>query len=168
MDKNNFFETKAFKLIILVIVACLLLLAGFEVGTIVGAKKAGFSNNWSDNYHRNFAGPRGGWLRGFDDREFMQANGSLGQIIKLDSSTIVIKDRDGVEKIVVADDNTLIKSFQQTIKLSDLKINDYIVVIGEPNNAGQIAAKFIRLMPPPPGQNVPPPASNTPPTAGIK
>jgi len=34
--------------------------------------------------------------------------------------------------------------------LSDLKIDDYVVVIGEPNAVGQIEAKLIRILPPPP------------------
>ena len=35
------------------------------------------------------------------------------------------------------------------IKISDLKIGDFIVVIGSPNTDGQVEAKFIRLMPEP-------------------
>ena len=62
-----------------------------------------------------------------------------------------------MEKIILVSDATIIKRFQDTIKLADLKVDDYIVVIGEPNNAGQIEAKLIRLMPPEPKNALPKP-----------
>jgi hypothetical protein len=52
---------------------------------------------------------------------------------------------------VVIKEDTAIMRFRETIKPSDLKVDDSIVVIGEPNDAGQIEAKFIRVMPSPTG-----------------
>jgi hypothetical protein len=37
--------------------------------------------------------------------------------------------------------------------MNNISINDMIIVIGEPNQSGQIEAKLIRIMPPPPGPN---------------
>lgn len=84
---------------------------------------------------------------GFGDRDFIEANGTFGQIIKIDGSTLVVKGRDDIEKIILVNDQTTIKHFQETIKLTDLKVDDYIVTIGDPNDAGQLEAKLIRLMP---------------------
>ena len=75
----------------------------------------------------------------------------FGQILKIDGQTLVIKDRDGVEKILVVTDKTTLKQFHASVTLPDFKVNDYIVVIGEPNQAGQIEAQFIRLLPKMPG-----------------
>lgn len=150
MDINNFLQSKTFKGIVLGIAAVIILLLVFKIGMIVGIKKADFSHQWSDNYHRNFAGPRSGFLKGFGDRDFIESSGTFGQIIKIDGKTLAVKGRDDVEKIILVSDATVIKRFQDTIKLTDLKVDDYIVVIGEPNNAGQIEAKLIRNMPPPP------------------
>jgi hypothetical protein len=43
--------------------------------------------------------------------------------------------------------DTEIRRFKDVIQLNDLKVNEPIVVIGEPNDSGQIIAKFIRMMP---------------------
>ena len=83
----------------------------------------------------------------FGKEDYMDAHGTFGQILKIDGQTLVIKGKDGVEKIVLVDEKTSIHRFKEAIKISDLKIDDFIVIIGEPNEAGQIIAKLIRIMP---------------------
>ncbi len=59
----------------------------------------------------------------------------------------IIKGSDNAEKIVSVKDDTAINRFREKIKVGDLKIDDQIVVIGEPNDLGQIEAKLIRVIP---------------------
>lgn len=149
MEKiKKFFQSNLFRLAIGCLVGIVIILLVFKAGTIVGFKKAGFSFKWADNYHRNFAGPKKGFAGGFGDREFMNANGVFGQIIKIDGTVLTVKGQNDVEKIILADDKTVIKNLQETLKLADLKVGDFVVVIGDANDAGQIAAKLIRIMPP--------------------
>ncbi|HOX21678.1 MAG TPA: hypothetical protein PKZ02_01715 [Candidatus Paceibacterota bacterium] len=155
MDINKILQSKTFAGIIIAIIALAILLLGFKLGTVVGARKADFSCRWSDNYHQNFGGPQKGFMQGLGDRDFIEANGTFGQIIKIDGSTLVVKGRNDVEKIVLVSDTTVIKSFQDTIKTADLKVDSLVVIIGEPNAAGQIEAKLIRVMPPLPTQEPP-------------
>ncbi|KKT29274.1 hypothetical protein A3G55_02830 [Candidatus Giovannonibacteria bacterium RIFCSPLOWO2_12_FULL_44_25] len=149
MDINNFLKQKTFKLAVLSIGALILLLLVFKAGVFVGYKKASFSYSWGENYHRNFAGPRGGFLsdfgRGFEDKDFIGAHGTSGSIIKIDGSTLMIKGGDNVEKTILISDQTTIASRRKTIKAGDLKVDDRVVIIGSPNEQGQIEAKFIRL-----------------------
>jgi len=147
---KDFVASKTLRGFILGILVVLIFLLVFKAGTIVGFRKADFSCRWSDNYHKNFAGPEGGFMNGLNDREFMDANGVMGQIIKIDNDTLIIKGRDNMEKVVLIGDKTDIRRFRDAVKSSDLKVDEYVVIIGEPNNDGQIEAKFIRLMPPPP------------------
>jgi len=156
MDINKIFQAKVFKGVILGIIISISLLAVFKVGMMIGARKADFSCRWSDNYHLNFGGPRGGFMGGFGDRDFIEANGTFGQIIKIDGETLIVKSRDDVEKVVLVGNQTVIKSLRENIKLSDLKVDDYIITIGEPNSSGQIEAKLIRLMPSPETSVAPP------------
>ena len=125
----------------------------------VGEKKARFSYRWAESYHKNFGGPRGGFFGNWQrlplaPGDFTAVHGIFGQIIQVPvadqngQTILVIKGGDGVEKVVLVNDNTLIKRIRDTVKPADLKVDDYIVVIGEPNDSGQIEAKFIRLMPP--------------------
>lgn len=149
MNINKFFQTNAFKGIASSIVILIILLLVFKAGMIVGIKKADFSYRWSDNYHKNFGGPKNGFFRGFGDRDFLDANGTFGQIIKMENGTLAIKSNNNAEKIIIINGSTTIKRFQETIQTSDLKIGDNVVVVGEPNSSGQIVAQLIRIMPAP-------------------
>jgi len=150
MNTDKIFQSKMFKWFFLGLLEFLLLIFVFKVGEIVGTKKADFSYKWSDNYHKNFGGPKQGFMQGFKDRDFIEANGVVGQIIKIASSTIAIKGRGDIEKIVLVTASTTINSLNEAVEASDLKTDDMVVVIGEPNAQGQIEAKLIRVMPKPP------------------
>lgn len=126
----------------------------FGAGVFVGEMKARFSYRWAENYQRNFAGPAGGFLGnlGFPRPAggLMESHGVFGQIMKIDGSTFVIRGQNNMEQIVLVESDTIIRNPVSTIKISDLKVGDSIVVIGNPNDSGQIQAKFVRLIPAPP------------------
>jgi hypothetical protein len=136
----------------LLAIVALFLVFGLEV--LVGEKKAKFSYLWAENYHRMFAGPKAGFLGNlrmppfppFD--EFIEGHGTFGEIIKIEGNNLVVKGRGNVEKVIVVTEKTVIKSGREDIKFSDLKIGDMIVIIGSPNDKGQIEAKLIRVFPP--------------------
>ncbi len=155
-NKQKEVNQKVLKWVVLGLTGLTAVILIFSAGMFVGGQKARFSFRWAEQYQRNFAGPRqgfmGNWMN-FPMGEMMGAHGVFGQIMKIDNSEIVIKGGDNVEKIVLVKDDTVIRSLQNNLKLSDLKVNDYIVVIGDPNDKGQIEAKFIRIMPPPPEEN---------------
>lgn len=148
MDYNKMFRTKTFRIICWLIAGLIIFLLGFKAGLAIGFRKANFSFQWGDNYHKNFGGPKNGFLRNMEGADFIDSNGIFGQIIKTASSTLIIKDRGEVEKIVLISDDTTIKQSRNTLKLEDLKIDDKVVIIGEPNDVGQIEAKLIRVIPP--------------------
>ncbi len=159
MDINKILQSKIFAAIILVLLALVILLVGFKLGTVVGIRKADFSCRWSDNYHQNFGGPQKGFGQGWGDRDFIEASGTFGQVIKIDGSTLVVNGRQDLEKVVLITDTTVIKNLQRTIQLGELKVGDMVVIIGEPNASGQIEARLIRVMPPPPTQEPAAPAN---------
>jgi hypothetical protein len=113
--------------------------------------KANFSYRWAEQYHKNFAGPRAGFfgdwrMPPFGD--FIEGHGTFGEIIKIEGNNLVVKGRENIEKIVSVNEKTVIKSGFKDIKISDLKVGDMIVIIGSPNEQGQIEAKLIRVFPP--------------------
>ncbi|MDD5433704.1 MAG: hypothetical protein PHE77_03600 [Candidatus Pacebacteria bacterium] len=125
----------------------LILLLVFKTGEFVGLRKGSFSCRWGENYHRNFGGPQSGFFNEFQDNNFINANGVFGQIIKIEGQTIVVKSQNEMEKVVLIKENTVIEKFKDKITYSDLKFGDYVMIIGEPNNQGQIEANLIRIMP---------------------
>ena len=150
MDTNKlsqFVQSKKLVVVIIGLVGLAILMGTFSLGVFVGYHKARFSYAWGENYHNNFGGPRGGLFKDFSGKEFIDAHGTYGQIVKVTSSTLIVKGRANVEKIVVVNDDTSIMRLRGVIKISGLKINDNIIVIGEPNEQGQIEAKFIRFLP---------------------
>jgi hypothetical protein len=123
----------------------------FKAGMFVGAMKANFSYRWAEQYHKNFAGPQAGFfgdwrIPPFGD--FIEGHGTFGEIIKIEGNNLIVKGRENIEKIVLVNEKTVIKSGFKDIKISDLKVGDIIVIIGSPNEQGQIEAKLIRVFPP--------------------
>ena len=143
------------KWIIIGLVSFTALVLVFGAGVKVGTLKARYSYRWAENYHKNFAGPRGGFFdnfrRGFDDDDFIEAHGVFGSVIKIDTSTssgqatLIVKGKDNVEKTILVSDKTTISNRRDVIKFDGLKIDDQVVIIGSPNEQGQIEAKFIRV-----------------------
>ena len=148
MDFKSFFQSKKIKIALAVIFALIVILLVFQAGVFVGFKKASFSYQWGENYYKNFAGPRRGFMEDFRGREMMAPHGLFGAIIKKDDSSLVIRGIDNAEKIILINKDTAINRFREKINPIDLKINDNITVIGSPDSSGQIEAKLIRVMPP--------------------
>lgn len=160
-DFNRMFQSKAFSGCIAGLAVVIVLLLTFSAGLAVGFKKADFSYRFGDNYRMNFAGgcqqggcPGCGMKGGSQgmmgcangDR-YIDGHGVSGQIISVSAGSIVVKDKDNVEKIVSVDDKTIVNKFRDSIKVSDLKAGDAVVVIGDPGSDGKISAKLIRVMP---------------------
>jgi len=141
-------HTDHLKRVILALCGLIIILFIFGLGIFIGATKARFSYRWAENYHKNFGGPRGGFMGGFPgfpDRDFIEGHGTFGEIIKINDADLVIKGRDDVEKIILITKDTVIKKGKKTIKKEDLKVGNAITVIGNPDNQGRIEAELIRV-----------------------
>lgn len=150
---KDFAHTKTFTGILLAIGALIVILIIFQAGVFVGYKRAQFSGRFGDNYRQAFGESREGngpgMMGGFFGGNLLNDHGAVGKIIKVSLPTIVVIGPDNIERVVLIDNNTQIVQFRQQIQPSDLKVDDSIVVIGEPNNSSQIEAKLIRVMPTP-------------------
>lgn len=153
MDLDNLFKSKNFTKALMVIGCLIVLLLVFRAGMAVGFRQANFSYRWGENYHKNFGGPKDGFFADTVRRDFIDSHGVFGQIIKIDNATgtdsltLVIKGKDNIERLVEVDSEATVTVMRQNLKKEDLKTGDSIVVIGAPNDSGQIDAKFIRVMP---------------------
>jgi hypothetical protein len=149
-EKNNFkIKPDILKWIIICLAGFVVVVLIFGAGVKIGTLKARYSYRWAENYQRNFAGPRGGFLenfrQGFGDRDFINAHGTFGSIIKIDGNTVIVKGKDDVEKTVLLSEKTIITANRKSLKAGDLKVDDQVVIIGSPNERGQIEAKLIRV-----------------------
>jgi hypothetical protein len=147
-------ESKTFLAVICTIGVLALLFFVFQAGRQAGFRKASFGRDWGRNYEMNFGSPRQGpkmMGEGFGDfGKLPNAHGAIGKIIKIELPTLIVLDeKDKTEKVVLTDTTTQVHRMRDAIKIEDLKIDDNIIVIGEPNSLGQIEAKFIRFFPVP-------------------
>jgi hypothetical protein len=82
--------------------------------------------------------------------ELPSSHGVAGKVVSVALPNIVVLDRDGTEKTIVTTDKTIARRFRDTLALKDITVDDFVVAIGEPNEASQIEARLIRLLPEPP------------------
>lgn len=150
---EKFLKSRLFLGIIIGLAELALLIIVFRTGMVVGFRKANFSFQWRDNYHGLFVGrghgPGPGGSRGpigdFPNDDLIPGHGVAGTILKVDGSSVLVKDDDNVEQSLLISSNTAIRSDSQNLKISDLKENDRVVGIGSPSTTGQIEIKFLRV-----------------------
>jgi len=148
---KNAFESKlSFRILGAVGIVIVILLI-FSAGVTVGFHKASFGQAWEENYEKNFGMKPNHPV--FDN--FPNASGAIGKIIKIKLPTIIVQSREGTEKVILLKTDTQIQKMRESITENDLRLDDFVVVIGTPNTQGQIEAKLIRVMPL--GMPVPPP-----------
>lgn len=149
MDINAIFQSRGFKLAAISVVAVLILLGILKVGITVGYAKARFSYQWAENYHKNFAGPAGGfagdWWRS-PSAEYTEGHGAFGEVLTMQESGFAMRGRGDIEKSVLIDtDTTVRRGHRSSEETNDLSVGDYVVVVGSPNEEGQIVASLIRI-----------------------
>lgn len=118
------------------IVAGIILLFVFLAGVFVGRREGGFL----------FLGRMHGFPGGIVVSSRF-GHGAIGTIDSLGNDTIVIKERSGEIETILIDNKTILRKDSATIKFSDLKKGDEIIVIGEPEqNDEAVKAKFLRVV----------------------
>jgi len=138
------------KWIIIGLAAFVIVMLIFGAGMFVGGMKAKFSYRWAESYHKNFAGPKEGFFGDWRNPppfpgDFIEGHGTFGEIIKVNDSDFVIKGRNNIEKLILIKEDTVIEKGRATIKKDELEVGNSVVVIGSPNEQGQIEAKLIRV-----------------------
>lgn len=147
MDIKHIIQSRALKIILYGIGGMVVLLLAFQAGEFVGYHRARFSYQWGENYYHMFDARSGRMMGNFSRSDFPSMHGASGKIIKIEGGNIIVADRDNSEKLVLISDDTEIRRFRENIKFADLKVGDFIVAIGSPDDKGQIEARLLRVMP---------------------
>lgn len=165
---KEFIQSRTFRIVASLIGVFLIAAVSFGGGVAVGLHKAKFSSDFGKNYERNFmgsrfndgrggqagggmmnGGQRGGGMMGFfrdvEGKDLRNGHGLAGTIISITDNNIVVKDKDNKENTVTVSDQTLIKSQGDSLKVNDLKVNDQIVIMGNPGDNGVVNASLIRV-----------------------
>lgn len=112
-----------------------LLVAGviliFALGIGVGVRRATFSQNFNQNYTRNFGAE--------------PAHGVVGKVVSLTGSSLAIEDSTNQESKIETNSATVIRYQDQQLAVTDIKVGDQVVILGNPTVAGTIQATLIRI-----------------------
>lgn len=136
--------------LIIALLAIAALLGAFQVGMMVGFRKATYAFRWGDRYHQMFAGPQNGFLDDFRGKGYMDAHGLFGSVMKVDQDVMLLRDKDDQEKMVLSTPDTLVRRGMDRMPFQQIPVNARVVVIGEPDPMGRVMARFIRLFDAPP------------------
>ncbi len=156
MNLKHFFHNQATSKIILILAVLLVILVIFQAGLTVGFRKASFACNWNDSFLQGPNNPRSMLAPFINDKDDFNPHGAIGQIISTSLPVIMIKGQDNLEKVIHIGPNTAIRNFRQTASTSDLTVGQNIIVVGEPDDSGNIQAVLIRIIPAPPNTRVAP------------
>ncbi len=140
-------QSKTFVGILYGIGVCIIVLAVFELGVLVGFQKAKFSYRVNDSYSRLF-NERNSPAQTRMPVNFGDAHGTAGIIQHIQDTYVLVVDQNNMEKTIVINEHTIIKKERETISSKDLREGDAIVVIGDPNDQAFIDAKLVRVIPP--------------------
>lgn len=138
-------DSKVFKIVIKVFCAIVIVCLIFQAGEIAGFHKASYGRDWNTNFSRNF----GSHTSMLMPDNFPNAHGAFGKIVKVQLPTIIVEDKDMTEKVVLITDKTEIHKMRDTVAKENLTTDMSVVVIGSPNDQGQIEARLIRILPAP-------------------
>ncbi len=150
-------KTVWFKRILVAVLVLLVALGIFQAGVFVGYKKASVHYRIGEQYYgqmmRKGDRPRGDksgqMMRGMMPPVFPGTNGIVGEVVSVGTSSIVVADPNGIEKVVLIGTTVPVKRFKEKIKVSEVNAGDRVVIIGASSATGEIQAELVRVMPEP-------------------
>jgi hypothetical protein len=156
---KNFFQSKKWITVLVVVFILCVAMIVFEAGVAVGVHKASFADRMSGDYYRVF-GQANKPFGDLDQDDFPASHGVVGTIIKIAPPYAFIQGPDNVEQTIRLGSSTTILKYRESIGPNDLSEGDSIVVIGSPSaSSSDIDAEFVRVVPnhqqnPPAGSNM--------------
>lgn len=143
---KNTLQSKQYKHIVEIVCVIVATLIIFNLGMRIGYMKASYTNAGGENVYRQLTPGIKRHMPGFIQDISSGAHGANGKIISITLPTITVADKEGIEKIVRIEDQTILRSIRSDITENDLRVGDMVVVIGEPNEDTEISARFIRIV----------------------
>jgi hypothetical protein len=148
MQIHNFFTSRTFQIVTWVVAGLIVLSFVFHAGVRVGFNKA--SHSFERRGNPSFA-PMGGRSREaspFMERgELGETHGAFGAISGIVGDVYTITDRNNEQRAVLISDSAPVMKGGERVSRTTLVVGNVIAVIGDTNDAGQVVARIIRIMP---------------------
>lgn len=131
-------KSRPFLAAIVLLAELILLLAVFRVGVLVGFRKASFSFGWGSRH--------GGWQGGFGGDNYINGTGTVGTVASVGTSTLTVQGPNSMQKSFIVTPKTAIRKNGLAVQLSQLQVNDQVMILGTPSSTGEITASLIRAV----------------------
>jgi hypothetical protein len=148
MNTNDFIRSPKFKAILYLLAVLLGGILIFEGGVAVGYHRAAFSYQWNTNYFRDSRDPRSFFAVFSRDADDPNPHGAIGQVVSVNLPRFMVKGPNSPEQVVVIGPGTALRRFHGDGTTTDLKAGQQVIVIGSPDDQGEIRASFVRILPP--------------------
>lgn len=149
MSFKDFLQSDKYSKLVTALGILLAVLVIFGAGVFVGYRKADFSYRWSDNYYRDFGGPNSPLGMSDADDNAQTPHGAFGTVIGVNLPTFAVKGQNEAEKIIIVGPQTVIRTLRNSGTTTDIHVGQSVIIIGEPDDQGQIDASFVRIVPAP-------------------
>lgn len=141
---TNPFMTPRNRMIAIIVGSLVLVLLVFQAGISVGYHKARFSYDSGNRMYRVIQGNERPGEPFFNAET---AHGATGRVVSVNLPEFLIASPDNVEKTIRVSSSTIVRKFRTQGVTGDIHVDDYALVLGDPDMSGRIQAKFIRVMP---------------------
>lgn len=146
---SHFLGSKKIRTVLWILGSLIVLMLVFGIGIGVGYDRANFGSHFGQNYYHNFyGGPATGSMPYGMGPAPMSEHGIAGTVIDISSSTVSVKDPNNNEHSIVISSATVIRKDSDTINIWGIQLQDQLVVIGDPDDQGQVIARFVRVFSP--------------------
>jgi hypothetical protein len=146
---GEFLQSSTYAKLLFALGALLAILLIFSAGMAVGYQRAAFSRGWNENYYGNMS--RFGRI--FEpfagDSDNLNSHGAIGNIMSVNLPRFVVRGPRQAEQVVAIGSSTVVRLMRSPGTINNLKSGERVIVIGVPDQEGQIRATFIRIIAPP-------------------
>lgn len=140
-------RSENFKFVAMITVAILALILAFQAGMAFGFHRASFTYRLDQNYGRTFGRTTDRLM--LPGPQAPGGHGAFGKIVSVSDSSILIAADNHPEQQVTFGADTLIKDLDANASSTALTAGSYVIVFGDPTDAGSIDARLIRIVPAP-------------------
>lgn len=147
--KEHFLQSKTFRGIMYGLGIAFAVALIFNAGVAMGSHRAFFACKWGENYGRSFGDRANVFIERAPapfEKKITGFHGVLGKVVVTTDYGVVVLGKDGVERGVIVDDHTEIRSGRDERDKDGLKEGLDVMIFGEPNDEGRILAKLIRIL----------------------
>lgn len=147
--KNHFNGNKKVRITLLILGIVFVLGVTFKLGEEVGSHRANFTKNWGEKYENNFGFSHNDkdFNFGMMNENFRSVHGAIGKVLTVSSEALTMLDNnDKIEKSILINKDTIIRNGRNNASSTSIIPDSFVMVVGSPNEKGQITAKLIRVM----------------------